>query len=331
MKVLSAAEIDAALDDLALIDRLDGLFRAGCEMPVRHHHPIREPLGPGSSDAMLLLMPAWTTAQPGAVSGRVGVKVVTVFPDNGKRSLPSIYGQYLLLDGSTGATLALLDGTMLTKRRTACASGLASRYLSRPDAASLLMIGTGALAPELIRVHAKVRPIRDVAIWGRTPGQAESLAERLSASLPEAVGRPVTVRAVSDRRAALQDADIVSCATLSKEPLVEGDWLREGQHVDLVGAYTPQMRESDDRAVQRARLYVDTRAGALKEGGDVVQAIASGAITEAAVVADLFELARGERSGRAADDHTSITLFKSVGAALEDLAAAELAVEATVR
>ncbi len=327
MKVLSAAEIDAALDDLALIDRLDGLFRTGCEMPVRHHHPIREPLGPGSTDAMLLLMPAWTTGQ----SGRMGVKVVTVFPDNGKRSLPSIYGQYLLLDGGTGATLALLDGTMLTKRRTACASGLASRYLSRPDASRLLMIGTGALAPELIRVHAKVRPIREVTIWGRTPRQAESLAERLSATLPDAVGRPVAVRAVGDRRAAVPDADIVSCATLSKEPLVEGDWLREGQHVDLVGAYTPQMRESDDRAVQRARLYVDTRAGALKEGGDILQAIASGAITESAVLADLFELARGERSGRPNGDRTSITLFKSVGAALEDLAAAELAVEATAR
>jgi len=262
MKVLSAAEIDAALDDLALIDRLDGLFRAGCEMPVRHHHPIREPLGPGSVDAMLLLMPAWTTG----ASGRVGVKVVTVFPDNGRRSLPSIYGQYLLLDGSTGATLALLDGTMLTKRRTACASGLASRYLSRPDAARLLMIGTGALAPELIRVHAKVRPIDDVAIWGRTAAQAEALAARLSVSLPAAIGRPVTVRAVGDREAAVRGADIISCATLSTTPLVEGGWLRDGQHVDLVGAYTPQMRESDDRAVQRARLYVDTRAGAL-EGG----------------------------------------------------------------
>ncbi len=323
MKVLSAAEIDAALDDLALIDRLDGLFRAGCEMPVRHHHPIREPLGPGSADAMLLLMPAWTTG----ASGRVGVKVVTVFPDNGKRSLPSIYGQYLLLDGSTGATLALLDGTMLTKRRTACASGLAARYLSRPDAARLLMIGTGALAPELIRVHAKVRPIEDVAIWGRTAAQAEALAARLSVSLPAAIGRPVTVRAVGDREAAVRDADIISCATLATTPLVEGDWLREGQHVDLVGAFTPQMRESDDRAVQRARLYVDTRAGALKEGGDIVQPIASGAIGEPDVIADLFELARGLQTGRAAGDTSSITLFKSVGAALEDLAAAELAVE----
>ena len=323
MKVLSASEIDAALDDLTLIDRIDALFRAGCEMPTRHHHPIKEPLGPLSADAMLLLMPAWTTG----ASGRVGVKVVTVFPDNGKRSLPSIYGQYLLLDGSTGATLALLDGTMLTKRRTACASGLASRYLSRPDASRLLMIGTGALAPELIRVHAKVRPLRDVAIWGRTPAHAEALAAKLGASLPAAIGRPITVRPVSDRKAAVEEADIISCATLSKAPLVEGAWLREGQHVDLVGAYTPQMRESDDQAVWRARVYVDTRAGALKEGGDVVQALASGAIEEGHVIGDLFDLARGQQTGRLAGDATSITLFKSVGAALEDLAAAELAVE----
>ncbi len=323
MRTLSAAEVDAALDDVALIDRLDALFRSGCEMPTRHHHPIKEPLGPGSAEAMLLLMPAWTRAP----NGRVGVKIVTVFPDNGKRSLPAIYGQYFLLDGETGQPLALLDGSMLTKRRTACASGLASRYLSRTDAASLLMIGTGALAPELIRVHAKVRPIREVAIWGRRPEQAAALADRLNATLPQAVGRPIAVRAVTDRQKAVAAADIVSCATLSKSPLVEGDWLREGQHLDLVGAYTPQMRESDDRAAWRARIYVDTRAGALKEGGDIVQPIANGTIDEDDVIADLFELARGQQTGRVAGDKTSITLFKSVGAALEDLAAAELAVE----
>jgi alanine dehydrogenase len=324
VRILSAEEVDAALDDLALIDRLDALFRAGCEMPVRHHHPIVQPTGPGSADAMLLLMPAWTRG-PGS---HLGIKVVTVFPDNGKRSLPSIYGQYLLLDGTTGQSVALLDGTMLTKRRTACASGLASRYLSRPDARRLLMIGTGALAPQLIRVHAKIRPIQEVAIWGRRPEAAERLAGELSASLPQALARPVAVRAVTDRRQAVAEADIVSCATLSRTALVEGDWLRDGQHIDLVGAYTPQMRESDDRAVRRARVYVDTRAGALKEGGDIVQPLANGTIREEDVIGDLHELARGQRSGRPPGDTTSITLFKSVGAALEDLAAAELAVTA---
>jgi alanine dehydrogenase len=328
VRSLSAAEVDAALDDIALIDRLDALFRSGCEMPTRHHHPIKEPLGAGSADAMLLLMPAWTRGDSSAKgAGRIGVKIVTVFPENGKRTLPAIYGQYLLLDGETGQSLALLDGTMLTKRRTACASGLASRYLSRTDAATLLMIGTGALAPQLIRVHAKVRPIEQVEIWGRRPEQAAALAEDLERSLPQAIGRPIAVRAVTDRQQAVGRADIVSCATLSKTPLVEGDWLREGQHLDLVGAYTPQMRESDDKAAWRARVYVDTRAGALKEGGDIVQPIANGTIDEDDVIGDLFELARGQQTGRVAGDRTSITLFKSVGAALEDLAAAELAVE----
>jgi alanine dehydrogenase len=322
LKILSAAEVDAALDDLTLIDRLDALFRAGCEMPPRHHHTLAEPTGPGSADATLLLMPAWTRG----ASSHLGIKVVTVFPDNGKRALPSIYGQYLLLDGATGASLALLDGTMLTKRRTACASGLASRYLSRPDSRRLLMIGTGALAPQLIRVHAKVRPLQEVAIWGRDPDKAQSLAKELGDSLPRALGRPIAVRAVADRREAVTAADIISCATLSRSPLVEGEWLRAGQHLDLVGAYTPEMRESDDKAIGRAQVYVDTRAGALKEGGDIVQPLANGTIDEDDVIGDLFELARGQQAGRLPGDATSITLFKSVGAALEDLAAAELAV-----
>ena len=312
MRILSAGEVDGALDDIALIGRLEAMFKAGCETPLRHHHALPE--------GMLLLMPAWTARH-------IGIKLVTVFPDNARRSLPSVLGQYILLDGRTGQAVALLDGTMLTKRRTACASGLAARYLAPTSATRLLMIGAGALAPHLIRVHAKVRPIREVAIWGRRPEAAAALARELAASLPAALGRPVTVRTVADRKAAVGEADIVSCATLSKEPLVEGDWLREGQHVDLVGAYTPAMRESDDKAVWRARVYVDTRTGALKEGGDIVQPLGNGTIDEDDVIADLFELTRGQQTGRLPGDTTSITLFKSVGTALEDLAAAELAVE----
>jgi len=312
MRILSAGEVDGALDDLALIDRLEAMFKGGCETPLRHHHALPE--------GTLLLMPAWTARH-------IGIKLVTVFPGNARQSLPSVLGQYMLLDGRSGQTVALLDGTTLTKRRTACASGLAARYLAPASASRLLMIGAGALAPHLIRVHARVRPIREVAIWSRRPEAAEALARDLAASLPAALGRPVTVRAVTDRKAAVTEADIVSCATLSKEPLVEGDWLCEGQHVDLVGAYTPEMRESDDRAVWRARVYVDTRAGALKEGGDIVQPLRNGTIDEDDVVADLFELTRGQQTGRLPGDTASITLFKSVGTALEDLAAAELAVE----
>ena len=326
MRILSGDEVDAALDDLALVDRLEAMFRDGCEMPTRHHHTIAAANGPGSADATLLLMPAWTRGGQSSGGGRVGIKVVTVFPDNGQRGLPAIYGQYLLLDGATGQPLAMLDGTVLTKRRTACASGLAARHLAPAGARKLLVIGTGALAPQLARVHARVRPIAEIMIWGRRPEAAATLARELADSLPRALGRAVTVRAVGDRAAAVAEADIVSCATLSKEPLVEGRWLRPGQHLDLVGAFTPQMRESDDAAVQRARVYVDTRAGALKEGGDLVQPLQGGAIVPGHIVGDLHELARGTVAGRAAGDVSTITLFKSVGAALEDLAAAELAV-----
>ena len=189
------------------------------------------------------------------------------------------------------------------------------------------MIGTGALAPHLIRVHSKIRPIRQVTIWGRRTEQAEALALELSATLPGQLGRPIEVRAASERKAAVMEADIVSCATLSQTPLIEGAWLHEGQHIDLVGAYTPRMRESDDDAISRARIFVDTRGGALKEGGDIVQPLVRNIISATDVIADLFELARGECPGRAANEVGTITLFKSVGAALEDLAAAELAVE----
>jgi ornithine cyclodeaminase len=179
----------------------------------------------------------------------------------------------------------------------------------------------------LIRVHCKIRPIEDVVIWGRNPAHADALAATLATSLPMALGRAVRVRAARDRAAAVSQADIVSCATLSRTPLVEGAWLRPGQHVDLVGAYTPEMRESDEQAVRMAQVFVDTRAGALKEAGDIVQALRSEAIDEDDVVADLFELSRGQHRGREPGDAQGITLFKSVGAALEDLAAAELAVE----
>jgi ornithine cyclodeaminase len=329
MRLLDAAQVDAALDDLALVDRLAATFRAGVAMPARHHHAIPAPTGPGSADALLLLMPAWTPPPQarGQTVGHIGVKIVTVFPDNSLKSLPAVCGQYILMDGATGTPLALLDGAMLTKRRTACASGLASRFLSRPDSRRLLMIGTGALAPELIRVHAKVRPLDEVAIWGRTAAHAETLAARLADALPRALGRAIAVRAVADRAAAMRQADIISCATLSRTPLVEGAWLRPGQHVDLVGAYTPDMRESDDAAVRAAMVFVDTRDGALKEAGDIVQPLQSAAIDEDDVLADLYALCRGAHRGREPGDQRGITLFKSVGAALEDLAAAELAVE----
>ncbi len=309
MRIIDAAATHAALDYAPLIDRLDRMFRAGCELPVRHHHPVKTLDGP---EAMLLLMPAWQ------VGKHIGVKIVTVFPGNAAKGLPAIMGQYLLSDARTGAPVALIDGQAITVRRTACASALASRYLSRPDSAKLVMIGSGALAPHLIAAHAAVRPIEDVLIWGRDHAKAKALAQSLNTST-------MKVQATEDLEAAVRLADIVSAATLSTQPLVLGAWLKPGTHVDLVGAYTPERRESDDEAVRRARVYVDTRAGATKEGGDVVQPLRSGVLKPEDIRGDLLELARGDKTGRT--DPGEITLFKSVGTALEDLAAAELAVE----
>jgi ornithine cyclodeaminase len=309
MRILSAADVEGALDWDSLVERLRRAFRRGAEVPVRHHHEIANPGGP---EGTLLLMPAWRAGL------HIGIKVVTIFPDNDARSLPSVMGTYLLLDGKSGAPIALIDGPMLTVKRTAAASALASSYLSRPDCERFLMIGTGSLAPYLITAHASVRPICNVLIWGRSPDKALRLAKRLD--------RPdFRVAATDDLEAAVRGAHVISCATLSKDPLVQGDWLQPGQHLDLVGAFRPDMRESDDTAIRRARVFVDTRDGALTEAGDIVQPIESGVLDPDDVAGDLFDLTRGERAGRRFYDQ--ITLFKSVGTALEDLAAAELAAE----
>jgi alanine dehydrogenase len=309
MRVIGPSEVHAALDFGALVESLRQMFRSGCETPVRHHHGIEVP---GAAEATLLLMPAW---QPGR---HIGVKMVTVFPSNAAKSLPSVMGVYLLLDGGTGEPVALIDGPALTLRRTAAASALAASYLARPDSARLLVVGTGALAPHLVEAHASVRPIRNVLVWGRDPGKAAKLAHRLDR-------KTMKVAATADLAAAVRGADIVACATLSAEPLVLGQWLPLGIHLDLVGGFTPKMREADDEAVRRARVFVDTREGALKEAGDIVQPMANGVLGADDIAGDLFELCRGTRAGRRY--HDQITLFKSVGTALEDLAAAQLALE----
>jgi ornithine cyclodeaminase len=312
MLSISADDIDRALTFPGLVETLREAFKAGAIQPVRHHHTVERPEGSAST---LLLMPAWTDfSQTGSSSEAfIGVKVVTVSPDNNAIGKPAVMGIYLLLDGITGEPKALIDGQRLTLWRTACASALAADFLARKDASKLLVIGAGALAPFLARAHAAMRPIREIRIWNRTPAGAQKAATALAAEGLSAV-------ATTDLDAALGWADIVSSATISTEPLVKGALLKPGVHVDLVGAFTPDMRESDDDTIVRARVYVDTRAGATKEAGDIVQPIRSGLLKPEAIVADLHELARGEKTGRGSADE--ITLFKSVGAALEDLAAA---------
>lgn len=312
MRIIGAADIAGVLTYPNLTDALADAFRAEFQVPLRHHHPI--PQQSGVPEAMLLLMPAWTAAGDGAF---VGTKVVSVYPGNNARNLPSIHGSYILSSGETGAPLAVLDGTALTVWRTACASALASRHLSRKDASRMVMVGAGALSSHLIRAHATARPIRNVAIWNRSRDKAAALADGIGGTIPG-----VTVTVATDLQAAVEEADIVSCATISSEPLVSGAWLKPGAHLDLVGGYTPAMREADDEAVRRSTLFVDTRTGGLKEAGDIVDPIRRSIISEADVKADLFDLTRRVHPGRTSDQE--ITLFKSVGTALEDLAAAML-------
>lgn len=321
MLMISAEGVDKSLSFGGLVEALRRMFRDGAIQPVRHHHTVERPDGAAST---LLLMPAWTdfNAAGSSAGGYIGVKVVTVSPDNNAVAKPAVMGLYLLLDGKTGQPLALIDGQRLTQWRTACASALASTYLAREDATRLLVIGAGALSPFLAKAHAAVRPIAEVRIWNRTPANGEKVAESLRAG-------GLNARAVSDLDAALTWADIVSCATISGEPLVKGAKLKPGAHVDLVGGFTPSMREADDETIGRAKVFVDTRAGAMEEAGDIVQPLASGILHRDAVLADLPELTRGEKAGRQSPD--DITLFKSVGAALEDLAAGISVYEASRR
>ncbi len=416
MRSLGDSEVVAALDFPSLIEALRQMFRAGGETPARHQYSIPVP---GGDDASLLLMPAWQAGQ------HIGVKVLTIFPDNAAVQKPSLMGAYLLFDGKTGEPLMQMDAPALTARRTAAASALAASYLARPDCERLLMVGTGALASHLIEAHASVRPIVNVLVWGRDHDKAQRLAYRLTrrnrrvvatTNLADAVRgahivccatpsaeplmvmdgpgltarrtaaasalaasylarpdcerllmvgtgalakhlieahasvRPIVnvlvwgrdhekaqklahrltrrnlkVAATTDLANAVRGAHIVCCATASQAPLIQGHWLPLGVHLDLVGGFRPDMREVDDDCVRRARVFVDTRAGALEEAGDIIQPLQSGALREDDIAGDLFDLARGSRAGRRY--HDQITLFKSVGTAIEDLAAARLALD----
>jgi ornithine cyclodeaminase len=310
MQILDADATRARLPLTPLVDALRALFVAGCAVPQRHVHEIAQADGAadGAPAGHLLLMPAW---QPGAL---LGVKMVSVFPGNRARGLPSVHGVYLLLDAATGVPLAQLDGSELTTRRTAAVSALAASLLARSDATRLLIVGAGRIASLVFDAMSCVRPIARVVVWNHRSDGAQALAERLRA-------RGVDASAATDLGRAVAEADIVSCATLATRPLIEGRWLRPGTHLDLVGAFTPQMREADGECLRRARVFVD-HDEALEKAGDLLQAIAEGAFARERLQGTLAQLCRGECGARGAA--REITLFKSVGSALQDLAAAQL-------
>jgi len=299
MRIIGREELAALLPWPRLIGAMRRVFTEGCEAPLRHRH--------AAAGTALLLMPAWDARC-------TGVKIVHVAAGNAARGLSAVHAEYLLSDAATGAPIALLDGGELTDRRTAATSVLAATMLARPASRRLLLLGSGRVAAALAECYAASFDLAEIAVWSPRAAQAERLAHRLAAH-----GLPARAAASPDPRG----FDIASAATLATAPLLRGADLDAGTHLDLVGAFRPDMREADAEAIARARLVVDTRAGALAEGGDLIQAIAEGRITAAHVAADLGELCRGEAAGRT--DPAEITAFKSVGWAGEDLAAARLA------
>lgn len=273
-------------------------------VPQRHHHDFPNP--ETGVDTTLLLMPAW---HPGK---EAGVKIATVSPENDKYGLPAIQAIYVLLNAVTGTMQATMQAKSLTAKRTAAVSALASSFLSRSDSSSLLMIGTGALSSNLIRAHATVRPIKNVYVWGRNLEKAQAICDQLK---NEKFNCHV-LKTIADK---ISEVDIVSCATLSNTPLVLGNNLRAGQHIDLVGAYKKDMREADNAVISSASVFVDTFGG-IHESGDIAIPLDEGTLTKEQIKGDLYALCSEKSNGR--NDNKEITVFKSVGHALEDLVAA---------
>jgi ornithine cyclodeaminase len=301
-------QIQQALPCTTLIPALREAFRASAQAPRRHVHPLSD-----TGSSTFLLMPVWQA------QGHLGVKLVTVVPENRQRQLPTVQALFILLDTATGTPLALMDGEELTLRRTAAASALASDYLSRADSEHLLIVGTGQLAPHMAIAHCAVRDIRRLTVWGRNTERARQTLEKI-----EALGLPASIAmdVAADLDHAARRADVISCATTSREALLRSTAIRPGTHMDLVGGFKPDMREADDGLLATAALFVDTFDGALAEAGDLVQPLQAGLITRASVLAELADLATARHPGRS--DAQQITLFKSVGTALEDLCAADL-------
>jgi ornithine cyclodeaminase/alanine dehydrogenase-like protein (mu-crystallin family) len=305
MRIFDAAATAAGLPFARLVPALRTMFAGCCEVPPRHVHEVPVPGGAGFTS---LIMPAW-------VPGRYyGVKTINIAPANAQRGLPALHASYLLYDGATGVPLALIDADEITSRRTAAASALAASWLSRADARRLLVVGAGRVARQLAAAYRTVRAIEEVSVWARSPARAEALAQ-------EWRQQGIAARAVTDLAAACAQADIVSCATLATAPVVRGAWLRAGTHLDLIGSFTPAMREADDACFAGASLYVDTEE-ALNKSGELLGPMERGVFQPSDLRGTLATLSRAETAGRAGA--TERTVFKSVGTALEDLAAAIL-------
>ena len=314
MLILNANEIRALAPMAELIDCLEDAFRIGYLVPARQ---VTE-MGGGAGNRLFISMPAFDP------KGSAAVKLATYFPDNPTRELPTIQA-IVIVFSDMGSPVAILDGTMVTRIRTGAVSALASKYLSRADSSHLVIIGTGALAPFMAQGHCAVRHIGRISVWGRSHERAAETAS----TIRSLVRQDIEVSVTKSIERAVTTADIVSCSTASPTPILAGKWLRPGTFVDLVGSFSPTKREADDEVVRRARIFVDTFKGALVEAGDLLDPLARKVIARKNIEGELADLVSGRVTGRSS--HDEVTLFKSVGTAIADFAAAQLIVAAATK
>lgn len=294
-----------------LIQKLREIFLSDFVMPVRHHHFYKNSAGVENT---LIMMPAWNDQY-------LGIKQVTVAPANGAEGLPAIYASYSLMDARTGQPLAQMDAAEITSRRTACTSALAASYLARKEVSTLLIVGAGKVAQHLAQAHNVVRDYKRILVWARNQLKANDLVDSLQLD-----GYPAEL--ATDLEQAVASADVVSCATLSPSPLIRGEWLKAGTHLDLIGSHTPLTREVDDASIQKSQIYVDSHE-ALHETGELAIPISTGILDAKDVRGDIVDLCRHDQLMR--KNNVDITLFKSAGLAIEDLAAATLVYDVVLR
>jgi len=296
---LGAAEIFEHVGFGPLVDDLARMHR---ETPADLRDMLLEQPGKMGKD-YCLVRAAW---QGGTA---LGVKIASVFPANGSQDLPAIHAAYILFDGVNGVPVRSIDGNALTYLKTAADSALGSRLLARPDCRRLLMVGAGAMAPYLIEAHCTVHPgIETVRIWNRSAGRRDALTATLA--------KQRHIETAHDLAEAVGWADLICCATMTSEPLIRGEWLNPGAHLDLVGAFRRDMREADDEAIRRARLFVDSRKTTIGEIGELAIPIEAGVISKNDVLGDLYDLCADTKGRQSPKD---ITLFKNGGGGHLDL------------
>jgi ornithine cyclodeaminase/alanine dehydrogenase-like protein (mu-crystallin family) len=296
----------------AMAEALRSVTRGESVLPLRQVVMLPDKAGAFAS------MPAYLGSPPA-----IGLKAITVFPGNHGTELDSHQGSVLLFEARRGSLLAVMDASSITAIRTAAVSGVATGLLGRPDAGDLALLGTGVQALTHLEAMSHARRLRRVRAWSRSPEHVRAFAQRAERSLG------LKVEAAGSAREAVRGADLVCTVTSSREPVLEGEWLSPGAHVNAVGASLATARELDTAAVVRASLFVDRRESALNEAGDFLIPRREGAIDDGHICGELGELLLGRRRGRQSD--SEITVFKSLGLAVEDVAAARLIYDNAVK